>query len=127
MIGAVALGGGVHRLARQVVLKQAMGLILTGDIIDAAAADRIGIITELVDHEALDDTVNAWCQKILRCAPLATRASKQTVLSGLDDRAGAGDEKQKTYSEFKLFYDSADRYEGAKAFAEKAAPRWTGT
>jgi len=128
LIGAVALGGGMHRLARQVGLKHAMGLILTGDIIDADAADRLGIITELVDHEQLDETVERWCTKILRCAPLATRASKQTVMRGLDEPSLADAMRhQETYPAFKACYSSADRHEGASAFAEKRPPRWTGT
>lgn len=127
LIGAIALGGGVHRLARQVGLKQAMGLILTGDIIDAEAADRMGIITELVDHDALEDSVSTWCEKILRCAPLATRASKQTVMRGLDESSlQHALERQQTYPEFQLCYNSADRHEGASAFAEKRPPRWSG-
>ena len=127
LIGAVALGGGMHRLARQVGLKQAMGLILTGEIIDAHAANQMGFITELVDPEALDDTVNEWCEKILRCAPLATRASKQTVMRGLDE-ASLQDAmaRQKTYPAFETCYYSADRKEGAEAFAEKRPPRWSG-
>ena len=127
LIGAVALGGGVHRLARQIGLKQAMGLILTGDIIDAHKAERMGIITQLVDHEALDDTVNDWCERILRCAPLAVRASKQTVLRGLDEPSlEHAMRNQESYPTFKLCYTSEDKREGALSFAEKRPPRWTG-
>ncbi len=127
LIGAVALGGGMHRLARQVGLKQAMGLILTGEIIDADAANQMGFITELVEPEALDETVGKWCEKILRCAPLATRASKETVMRGLDEPSlQDAMERQKTYPAFEACYYSADRKEGAEAFAEKRPPRWAG-
>ncbi len=127
LVGAVALGGGMHRLARQVGLKQAMGLILTGDIIDAEAANRMGLVTELVAPDALDAAVSAWCEKVLRCAPLATRASKQTVMRGLDEptlaQAMGGQDR---YPAFEAWYASADRLEGARAFAEKRPPRWAG-
>lgn len=127
LIGAVALGGGMHRLARQVGLKQAMGLILTGDIIDAAAAERMGIITELVDADELDTTVDRWCAKILRCAPLAIRASKQSVMRGLDEASLADAMRaQAGYPAFRACSESSDRHEGAAAFAEKRPPQWRG-
>ncbi|MBI2802539.1 MAG: enoyl-CoA hydratase/isomerase family protein [Gammaproteobacteria bacterium] len=127
LVGAVALGGGVHRLARQIGLKQAMGLILSGDIIDAEAGLRLGFVTELVEPAALDEIVAAWCAKILRCAPLAIRASKQTVMRGLDEPSlEAAMRAQHDYPAFKACYASNDRLEGAQAFAQKRPPRWQG-
>lgn len=126
-IGAIALGGGVHRLARQIGLKKAMGLILSADIIDAEEGDRLGFITELVEPEALDACVHKWCEKILACAPLATRASKETVMRGLDEPSlEAAMRAQQNYPAFKQFYSSQDRHEGALAFSEKRAPNWRG-
>ena len=127
LVGAVALGGGMHRLARQIGLKQAMGLILTGDIVGAEDAYRLGIVTQLVDHDELDNAVDRWCQRILRCAPLAVRASKQTVMRGLDEASLAqAMAKQPSYRDFKAWYECSDRIEGAAAFAEKRAPQWQG-
>jgi crotonobetainyl-CoA hydratase len=127
LVGAVALGGGMHRLARQIGLKQAMGMILTGEIVDAEAAYRMGFVTQLVEHTELDAAVEGWCEKILRCAPLATRASKQTVMRGLDEPSlQQAMVQQANYSAFKAWYQSADRMEGATAFAEKRPPRWQG-
>jgi enoyl-CoA hydratase/carnithine racemase len=127
LVGAVALGAGMHRLARQIGLKQAMGLILTGAIIDAEEASRLGIVNELVEHDALEASVNSWCEKILRCAPLATRASKETVMRGLDEPSlEQAMRHQANYLAFKNWYGSRDRIEGASAFAEKRAPDWAG-
>ncbi len=127
LVGAMAIGGGVHRLARQVGLKRAMGLILTGDIVDAETADRLGLLTELVDDDALDAAVESWCERILRCAPLAVSASKQSVMRGLDEPSlEAAIANQRDYPGVRAFYGSEDRHEGALAFAEKRPPRWTG-
>ena len=127
LIGAIALGGGVHRLARQIGLKHAMGLILTGDIIDAERADRLGIITALVDDDGLDAAVEQWVMRIRRCAPLAVRASKETVMRGLDEPTLADAMRaQQDYPSFRAFYHSEDRAEGARAFAEKRPPNWQG-
>ena len=126
-IGAIALGGGVHRLARQIGLKKAMGLILSADIIDAAEGDRLGFITELVEPEQLDACVQKWCESILACAPLAIRASKETVMRGLDEPSlEVAMQAQQDYPSFKAFYSSQDRHEGALAFAEKRPPNWQG-
>lgn len=127
LVGAMAIGGGVHRLARQIGLKRAMGLILSADIIDAEAADRAGFITELVDDDALDAAVDSWCERILRCAPLAVRASKESVMRGLDEPSlEAAIRNQLHYPGVEASYHSEDRREGALAFAEKRAPRWIG-
>ena len=127
LVGAMALGGGVHRLAREIGLKRAMGLILTGDIVGAEEADRLGFITQLVDHAELEATVDAWCAKLLRAAPLATRASKQTVMRGLEEPSvREAMTRQATYPAFEAWVTSADRIEGATAFAEKRPPRWQG-
>ena len=126
-IGAIALGGGVHRLARQIGLKKAMGLILSADIIDASEGDRLGFITELVEPEQLEACVEKWCDRILACAPLAIRASKETVMRGLDEPSlEAAMSAQEDYPSFKAFYSSQDRHEGALAFAEKRPPNWRG-
>jgi enoyl-CoA hydratase/carnithine racemase len=126
-IGAIALGGGVHRLARQIGLKKAMGLILSADIIDAEEGDRLGFITELVAPDELDACVEKWCEKIVKCAPLATRASKETVMRGLDEPSlEQAMQQQQNYPAFKAFYTSEDRHEGALAFAEKRPPNWQG-
>jgi len=126
-VGAVALGGGMHRLARQIGLKQAMGLILTGDLVDAAEGYRLGFVNTVVDPEKLEETIQNWCDRILRCAPLAIIASKQAVMRGLDEPSlEAAMREQQAYPGFKKWYSSEDLQEGTRAFASKRSPQWQG-
>jgi enoyl-CoA hydratase/carnithine racemase len=127
LIGAVALGGGLHRLARQVPLKQAMGLILSSRRMSVAEAAALGLINEIVPAAGLDDAVQRWCADILRASPMAIRTSKAVTLAGLDEAGVAGAMRaQRDHAQFSAWRDSADLKEGLKAFAEKRKPRWMG-
>jgi crotonobetainyl-CoA hydratase len=124
-VGAVALGGGLHRLARQIGMKKAMGLILTGRFIDAPEALALGLVNELVRPEDLKRTVEQWCADILSNSPVAIRASKQSVMRGLDEPSlAAAMQNQADYPAFADWQKSADAREGPRAFAEKRKPNW---
>lgn len=126
-VGAVALGGGLHRLARQIGLKQAMGMVLSAESVSAQEGERLGFVNEVVPRSELAVAVDRWCEKILKCAPLAIRASKETILLGLDEPSlAAALQNQKTYPAFAVWRNAEDTLEGPRAFAEKRAPRWQG-
>jgi len=105
-VGAVALGGGLHRLPRQIGLKNAMGLILSSRRVSAQ---------------------QKWCDDILAGAPLSVQASKMTVQRGLDEGAlEAALAAQEDYPEFVKWRSSEDAHEGISAFTEKRTPNWKG-
>ena len=128
LVGAVALGGGMHRIARQIGLKQAMGMILTGRVVTAEEALRLGFVNEVVGAGDLQRATDRWCEQILRCAPLAIRASKESVMRGLDEPSLADSiRNQERYGSFASWKRSNDTREGPRAFAEKRTPQWSGT
>ena len=127
LVGAVALGGGLHRLARQIGTKQAMGLILTGKRVSAPEGLRLGFVNEVVPDAALMATTRRWCAEIRRCSPMSIRASKETVLRGLDEPSlAAAMAAQADYPAFAAWRSSDDAREGPRAFAEKRPPIWQG-
>ena len=127
LVGAVALGGGLHRLARQIGLKRAMGMILTARPVTAAEGLQLGFVNEVVPARDLDDAVGRWCGQMLECAPLALNASKQTVMRGLDEQSLSGAiAAQHEYPAYKTWRHAEDTVEGPRAFAEKRAPVWRG-
>jgi crotonobetainyl-CoA hydratase len=127
LVGAVALGGGLHRLSRQIGLKQAMALILTGQTVSAQEGLRLGFVNEVVPQDALASATRNWCEQILKCAPLAIRASKQTVMRGLDEPSLAEAlRRQHSYPAYASWRNAEDTREGPRAFAEKRPPRWRG-
>lgn len=124
-VGAVALGGGLHRLPRQIGLKKAMGMILTGRFIGAQEALSLGLVNEVVAPDALMASVETWCAEILANSPAAIRASKQSVMRGLDEPSlEAAMQNQDAYPAFADWRKSADAREGPRAFAEKRKPNW---
>lgn len=126
LVGLAALGGGgLHRLARQIPLKQAMWLALTGKRISARDAKAIGLVNEVVPAAELMPRVRALAQDMLACAPLAIEASKQVMLQSLahGDLAAA---LAATYPAAERMLASEDAAEGQRAFAEKRKPNWRG-
>lgn len=127
LVGAVALGGGIHRLARQIGLKQAMGMVLSAESVSAADGQRLGFVNQVVAPDEFAGALASWCQKLLRCAPLAIAASKEAIHRGLDEPSLAqAMTAQEQYPAFYRWRRAADTREGPKAFAEKRAPVWQG-
>lgn len=127
LVGAVALGGGVHRLPRQIGLKAAMGVILTSRRVDAEEALRLGLINERTTLTELMPATLRWCEMILRASPVSIRASKETVQRSLDEPSlEEAMRNQESYPAFTAWRTSADAKEGPLAFAQKRPPKWQG-
>lgn len=125
-VGLAALGGGLlQRLPRQMAMKDAMYLVLTGERIDALEARRIGLVNRVCPRDELLPCARALARSLLECAPLAVQASKQVMLQSLAEpdltRAWAA-----RYEAAERMLASEDAREGPRAFAEKRRPVWRG-
>ena len=123
-VGLFAGAGGIHRLARQLPFKVAMGLLLTGRLFGAEEAHRIGLVNEVVPLADLMATAERWAGEILECSPLSLQLTKESALDGLQHSVDAALARDRDRVERLLA--SADFVEGPKAFSEKRRPQWTG-
>ena len=125
-VGLAALGGGaLQRLARQMPMKDAMMLILTGQRIGALEARRISLVNDVVPRADLMQSAHALAQKILECAPLAVQASKQVMLQSFN-QPDLQVAMTANYPAALRMLASQDALEGPLAFAQKRKPVWTG-
>jgi crotonobetainyl-CoA hydratase len=123
-VGLAALGGGaLQRLARQMPMKHAMWLALTGGRIAAAEAQRAGLVNEVVPRGAALARATAVARVLLECAPLALEASKQVLLQSVAEPDLEAAMRRK-YPAAERMLASEDAKEGPRAFAEKRKPRW---
>lgn len=122
-VGLAALAGGLHRLPRQIPLKHAMGIILTGRRVSAAEGYTLGFVNEVVPHAETLPAARRWAAQIVQGAPLSVRASKQTVMESLD-LPSLPAAMQSRNAAVEQLLASEDLKEGPRAFAEKRAPSW---
>jgi len=126
-VGALPWGSGLHCLPRQIGLKAAMGIVLTGRTFSAQEALNLGVINEVAPAGKLMEVVDRWCQEILKCSPFAVRATKQTVMNNLNSASFyEGMENYKNSEIYQAWLTAEDTREGMTAFTEKRKPKWTG-
>lgn len=123
-IGSIPGAGGTQRLPRVVGQSMAMHMMLTGDLIDAETALRIGLVSEVVPSGELADRASELATLISQNAPLSVRAIKRLVYRGQDMPLDTAVEMERFV--FGLLRDTADRAEGRLAFQEKRPPEYRG-
>jgi enoyl-CoA hydratase len=117
-------GGGTQRLPRLVGRGKALELILTGARIPADEALRIGLVERVVPGGEAVKAATELARSMAAKAPVALRYAKEAVVKGLELPLADGLRLEGDLST--LLRTTEDRLEGAKAFLEKRAPRWTG-
>lgn len=125
-VGLAALAGGLHRLPRQIGLKRAMGMILTARHVPAREGLELGFVNEVVPQGEALAAAERWAETICKNSPMSIRASKQTLMRGLDVSLPQAIAEQRDYPAVKAMVASQDYIEGPKAFSERRAPNWQG-
>jgi enoyl-CoA hydratase len=123
-LGLVAGYGGTQRLPRLVGKGAALQLLLTGEIISAQEALRIGLVNEIVPAERLLPRAEEIARAIAAVAPIAVRHTLEAVHHGYDETLSDG-----LFLEASLFglcCATEDKAEGTRAFLEKRPAMWKG-
>ena len=123
-LGLVPRGGGTQRLPRAVGRAQALRLLLTGEVIDAAEALRIGLVSEVVAAGGAEQAARAVAETIAARGPLATRFAKEAIRRGVE--APLAEALRLELELTVLLQTTADRAEGVSAFVERRDPEFTG-
>src|SRR6201993_2505029 len=123
-LGVIPGGGGTQRLPRLVGRGRALQIILTGEMISAQEAFRIGLINEVVPATDLITRAETILKQIFANAPLAVKYSLEAVSKGLETSQAEGFSLEASL--FGLCAGTEDKKEGTQAFLQKRAAQFQG-
>ncbi|WP_245574347.1 enoyl-CoA hydratase/isomerase family protein [Desulfovirgula thermocuniculi] len=122
-LGIIPGGGGTQRLARLAGVAKAKELIYLGEIVDAATAEKMGLVSKVVPAGALLDEAKEMAKKLAGKPLVALKMAKVAINTGVNQDISSA-LKFETHA-FLTAFSSEDRVEGMKAFLEKRKPNFT--
>ncbi|PVZ78239.1 enoyl-CoA hydratase [Serratia sp. S1B] len=123
-LGLMPGAGGTQRLLRAVGKFKAMQIVLTGKIFSAEEADKIGLVSEVVEDDQTIAKAIEVATQIAQFSPIAVEQIKEVTTLGVNmplDGALALERKA-----FQILFDTQDQKEGVNAFFEKRSPQYQG-
>jgi enoyl-CoA hydratase len=122
--GLIPWDGGTQRLSRLVGRGKALEMILTGEILDAQEAYRIGLVNKIVSTEDLMAVVKEMAKEIASKGPIAVKYAKEAINKGMDLTLEQGLRLEADL--YLLIHTTKDRTEGIQAFLKKKTPDFEG-
>jgi enoyl-CoA hydratase len=123
-LGVIPGAGGTQRLARAIGKSRAMAMVLTGEPMTAAEAERCGLVARVVPDELVVEDALAMATTIAGKGPLAVRLAKEAINAAYETALTDGLALERRL--FYLLFASEDQKEGMAAFLEKRAPQFRG-
>ncbi len=123
-VGLIPGAGGTQRLTRLVGLGKALELVLTGAVIDAHEAEKIGLVNKVVPHEQLMDAAIEMADKIKEKSPIIARLAKASCKDGSGTDLNSAILIECLYQT--IAFSTKDHLEGIDAFLEKRKAEFTG-
>jgi len=123
-LGIMCGGGGTQRLPKLVGEGRAMEMVLTGDMIDAATAERFGLVNHVYPADQLEAETMKLAEKIAEKAPIALQLSKEAVKFA--SRSNLDEGLRREVDLFAICFSTEDKQEGVSAFLEKRKPEFKG-
>ncbi len=123
-LGIICGGGGTQRLTHLVGEGRSMEMVLTGDMIDAATAERFGLVNHVYPADQLEAETMKLAEKIAEKAPIALQLSKEAVKFA--SRSNLDEGLRREVDLFAICFSTEDKTEGVAAFLEKRKPIFNG-
>jgi len=123
-VGLMPGAGGTQRLFRAVGKFHAMRILMTGAMVPAEEAYRIGLVSQVTEDEQTIETAIKMAQRLAQMPPIALQQIKEVALMSEDVPLNAGLALER--KSFQLLFSTEDKTEGVQAFIEKRKPQYQG-
>jgi len=123
-LGLIPGGGGTQRLTRLLGYGKAMEMVMTGDIIPAHEAHRIGLVNRLCEPDDLQSLTMGLAMNLASKSPHTIKVAKRVLRAALEHPMSEGVKYE--HDEFCALFDTEDKEIGVNAFLQRERPEWKG-